>query len=266
MAAPRSFRTLDDGSPAVAAAAELLPNRMGNWLLDQLAPAPFERLKRHLSVGALPLNQRLWESGRAITQVYFPACGVISSLVTMRNGGTVEVGMVGREGMLGIPAVLGDDTATSDARVLFPGSAIRAPAWALREEIEESPELRAIVLRYTQACLNSATRLAACNRAHLLAQRLAYWLLTARARAGQDRLALTHEVMADHLGVRRAGVTVAAQSLQSAGFIQYAHGRITIVDAEGLEAAACECHEITEGAYRPPARRDEVDPAPCLSQ
>jgi Crp-like helix-turn-helix domain len=110
-------------------------------------------------------------------------------------------------------------------------------------------EASPILLRYVQAYLNSATQSAACNRAHLLEQRLARWLLTARDRTGSDRLPLTHELIAMMLGVRRAGVTVAAQSLQSAGFIHYAHGRITIADREGLAVAACECYEVTRREY-----------------
>jgi CRP-like cAMP-binding protein len=239
----------DDGSPLAAAAISLLPKRTGNRLLDQLAAEPFDRLKPHLSVGMLPLGQRPWESSRAATQVYFPERGVISDLVTMRDGTTVEVGMIGREGMLGLPIILGDDVTPRDARVLHPGSAIRVHASALREEMERSPQLRAILLRYAQSYFNSVAQLAACNRTHVLEQRLAAWLLRARARAGQDQLVITHESIANALGVRRAGVTVAAQSLQSAGFIKYAHGRITIVDAEGLKGAACECHSVIEGEY-----------------
>lgn len=250
MAAQHTLPPRDDGAPALAAVRELLPKRTGNRLLDQLAAGPFDRLKTHLSMGALPVNQRLWVSGSAITHVYFPQCGVISVLVTMREGSTVEVGMVGHEGMLGVPIVLGGDTATCDARVMLQGSALRMSARALREELRESPELGAILLSYARVEFDSATQLAACNRTHVLEQRLAAWLLRARARAGQDRLAVTHESIANALGVRRAGVTVAAQSLQLGGFIQYAHGRVTIVDAEGLEAAACECHSRINGEYR----------------
>jgi len=159
------------------------------------------------------------------------------------------VGIAGREGMLGVQAVLGDDVSLNEAMVQIPGSALRLPAEVLRREAQTSVQLRSVLLRYVQAYLNSATQSAACNRAHLLEQRLARWLLTARDRAGADRLPLTHEFIAMMLGVRRAGVTVAAQSLQSAGLIHYAHGRITIADREGLEVAACECYEVTRREY-----------------
>jgi CRP-like cAMP-binding protein len=194
-------------------------------------------------------NQTVQERGKPVEFVIFPTSGTVSIVVTMSDGATVEVGTVGREGMLGVQAVLGDDISLNDAMVQIPGRALRMPADILRAEAEASPQLRAVILRYVQAFLNSATQSAACNRAHLLEQRLARWLLTARDRAGSDRLLLTQEFIAMMLGVRRAGVTVAAISLQSAGLIRYAHGRITISDREGLEAVACECYEITRREY-----------------
>jgi CRP-like cAMP-binding protein len=221
----------------------------GNRLLDMLPPAELERLRPHLTAEGLSLNQTLQERAKPVRSAVFPTSGTISIVAMMHDGATVEVGMVGREGMLGVQAALGDDVSINEALVQIPGSALRLPVEVLRREAQASPELRAILLRYVQAVLNAATQSAACNRAHLLEQRLARWLLTARDRAGTDRLPLTHELIAMMLGVRRAGVTVAAQSLQAAGLIQYAHGRITITDREGLEVAACECYEVTKRDY-----------------
>jgi len=218
----------------------------GNRLLDLLPPAQLDRLRPHLAAEALALNQTMQERGKPVESVVFPTSGMISIVAMMRDGAAVEVGIVGREGMLGVQSVLGDDVSLNEAMVQIPGSALRMPAGLLEREAQASPQLRAILLRYVQAYLNSATQSAACNRAHLLEQRLARWLLTARDRADTDRLPLTHEFIAMMLGVRRAGVTVAAQSLQSAGLIHYAHGRITIADREGLEVAACECYEVTK--------------------
>jgi CRP-like cAMP-binding protein len=221
----------------------------GNRLLDLLSPEALDRLRPHLSVETLPLGQTLQERGKPVETVFFPTSGMISIVAMMRDGAAVEVGIAGREGMLGVQAVLGDDVSLNEAMVQIPGSALRLPAEVLRREGQTSVQLRGVLLRYVQAYLNSATQSAACNRAHLLEQRLARWLLTARDRAGNDRLPLTHEFIAMMLGVRRAGVTVAAQSLQSAGLIHYAHGRITIADREGLETAACECYEVTKREY-----------------
>jgi len=220
-----------------------------NHLLDLLPPAELARLRPHLSSEVLSLNQTLQARGKPVKSVFFPTSGMISIVAMMRDGAAVEVGIAGREGMLGVQAVLGDDISINEAMVQIPGNALRMPADVLRREAQASPELRAVLLRYVQAVLNTATQSAACNRAHLLEQRLARWLLTARDRAAADRLPLTHEFIAMMLGVRRAGVTVAAQSLQTAGLIQYAHGRITIADREGLEVAACECYEVTKRDY-----------------
>jgi len=221
----------------------------GNRLLDQLAPAQLERLRPHLTAEALHLNQTLQARGKLVETVFFPRSGMISVVAMMRDGASVEVGIVGREGMLGIQTLLGDDTSLNEAMVQIPGTALRMPAGILRHEADANPKLRTVLLRYVQAVLNSATQSAACNRAHLLEQRLARWLLTARDRAGGDRLPLTHEFIAMMLGVRRAGVTVAAQSLQSAGLIHYVHGRVAIADREGLEVAACECYEVIKREY-----------------
>jgi CRP-like cAMP-binding protein len=220
-----------------------------NHLLDQLPPAALDRLRPHLAVEVLSMSQTLQARGKPVKSVLFPTSGMISIVAMLRDGAAVEVGIAGREGMLGVQAVLGDDVSINEAMVQVPGSALRMPADVLRREAQASPELRAVLLRYVQAVLNSATQSAACNRAHLLEQRLARWLLTARDRAGTDRLPLTHEFIAMMLGVRRAGVTVAAQSLQTSGLIQYAHGRITIADREGLEVAACECYEVIKREY-----------------
>jgi CRP-like cAMP-binding protein len=221
----------------------------GNRLLDLLPPEQFHRLRPHLAAETLHPSQPLQARGKPVESVFFPTSGMISIVAMMRDGTSVEVGVAGREGMLGVQAVLGDDTSLNEAMVQIPGSAFRLPADVLRREAQASPPLRETLLRYVQAFLNAATQSAACNRAHLLEQRLARWLSTARDRAGSDRLPLAHEFIAMMLGVRRAGVTVAAQSLQSAGLIRYAHGRILIIDRAGLEANACECYEVTKRDY-----------------
>jgi CRP-like cAMP-binding protein len=197
----------------------------------------------------LHLYKRLQRRREAIETVYFPTSGLISFVTTTEEGTTLEVAIVGREGMLGIPIVLGGETAFNDATVQIPGSGLRISASILRQEVQTNPQLRAILLRYVQASLNSARQSAACNSAHLLNQRLARWLLSARDRCGDDQLPLTHEFVAMMLGARRPGITVAAQSLQSAGLIRYARGRITIIDARGLRVAACECYGVIKREY-----------------
>lgn len=221
----------------------------GNRLLDLLEPEQLARLRPHLVAETLDLGRSLQRRGKGVVSAVFPTSGMISIVASMRDGSSVEVGIAGREGMLGVEAVLGDDVSLNEAMVQIPGRALRLPVEVLRREAQADQRLRAVLLRFVQAYLNASTQSAACNRAHLLEQRLARWLLTARDRAGTDRLPLTHEFVAMMLGVRRAGVTVAAQSLQSAGLIQYAHGRITVADREGLETAACECYRVIKQEY-----------------
>ena len=221
----------------------------GNRLLDLIDPEQFARVRPHLVAETLELGRSLQRRGKGVTSAIFPTSGMISIVATMRDGSSVEVGIAGREGMLGVEAVLGDDVSLNEAMVQIPGRALRLPVEVLRREAQTGQGLRTVLLRYVQAYLNSSTQSAACNRAHLLEQRLARWLLTARDRAGTDRLPLTHEFVAMMLGVRRAGVTVAAKALQSAGLIQYAHGRITVADRESLETAACECYRVIKQEY-----------------
>ena len=221
----------------------------GNRLLDLLPQEALDRLEPHLTAKPLPFNETLQKRGKPLQSVFFPTSGMISIVAMMQDGAAVEVGIAGREGMLGVQAVLGDDLCLNEAMVQIPGSALRLPAEVLRREAQASAQIRGVLYRYVQACLNAAMQSVACNRAHLLEQRFARWLLTARDRAGSDRLPLTHEFIAMMLGVRRAGVTVAAQSMQSAGLIDYAHGRITIVNREGLQTTACECYEVIKQDY-----------------
>jgi len=237
----------------------------GNRLLDQLSPEDLDRLRPHLSLDTLRPSRTLQERGKSVQSVSFPITGMISIVAIMRDGSAVEVGTAGREGMLGVEAVLGNDAALNEAIVQVPGKVLRLPADLLRREAEQSVQLRSVLLRYVQAYLNGAMQSAACNRTHLLEQRLARWLLTARDRAGTDVLPLTHEFISMMLGVRRAGVTVAAQSLQAAGLIRYAHGRITIADSEGLEAAACECYEVTKRDYARLLGIGDHDKAPATA-
>jgi len=221
----------------------------GNRLLDSLDAGPFARLKPHFREVSLDLHQSLQRRYQPIAVATFPASGLISIVTTMQDGTSVEVGVAGCEGMLGVQAVLGDDVSPNDATVQIPGRALQLPVEILRREAQAGQQVQTVLLRYVQAFLNTAMQSVACNRAHLLEQRLARWLLTACDRSRSDQLRITHEFVATLLGVRRAGVTVACQSLQSAGLIHYSHGRIAISDREGLETAACECYGATKQEY-----------------
>ena len=194
-------------------------------------------------------SQTLNAPGAAIEHVYFPTAGVVSLIASLDDGSAVEVGLIGPEGMVGTPVLLGSETASNEAFVQLNGHALRIPTTVLLDATEQSPGLRRRLLRFAQALSFHIAQSAACNARHVVEERCARWLLAAHDRVGGDELALTHEFLGIMLGVRRAGVTVAAGSLQRAGLIRYRQGRVTILDRQALEAAACECYRITRDEY-----------------
>jgi CRP-like cAMP-binding protein len=174
---------------------------------------------------------------------------MVSLISTLEEGSMVEVGLVGNEGVVGIPAALGDNIATTTAMVQLAGSSLRMEASLLKTEFQRGGSLQSLLLRYTQALYALASQNAACNRLHQLEERLARWLLLVCDRVESNELPLTHEFISKMLGVRRAGVTEAANSLQQAGVIRYTRGRITILNREELEAASCSCYGIIKGEF-----------------
>ena len=220
-----------------------------NRLLAALPDAEYQRLVPHLEVIPFSSKQVLYDVGDLIEYVYFPHRAIVSSLSTMEDGSMVEVGLVGNDGIVGIPAALGDNIATTTATVQIPGFGMRMKASVLKTEFQRGGVLQTVVLRYMQALFAFVSQNAACNRLHHLDERLARWLLLVCDRVESNELPLTQEFIAQMLGVRRAGVTVAANNLQQAGFIHYSRGKITILNREELEAFCCECYEIINGEY-----------------
>jgi CRP-like cAMP-binding protein len=221
----------------------------GNRLLDGLPASAHERLRPHLETVALTFNETIHEPGRQAEYVYFPTTGLISMVASAGNGLSIEIGMVGKEGMFNISSILGDDRPSHGAMVQLAGSALRTTVAVLRREAQAHPELLGLLLRYGQVVLTTAAQTAACNRLHLLEQRCARWLLSAHDRAEDDKFAMTHEFIAMMLGVRRPGVTLAAQSLQASGLITYNHGTVTVIDRKGLEAASCGCYRFIQDEF-----------------
>jgi CRP-like cAMP-binding protein len=219
-----------------------------NELLAALPPTAYLRLLPHLESVSLPLGAGLYNSGESIEHVYFPEDALVSLVTHMRDGATVEVGLIGNDGMVGIPVLLGDDIAFEAAVVQIAGSALRMPSATFKEVIKggHSPLLTRLLL-YTRVLMKQVAQTAACNSRHTAEKRLARWLLMCHDRSESDELALTQEFLSDMLGVRRAGVSSASIVLQQEGFIRYSHGRITILKREGLEAYACECYAAVRG-------------------
>jgi CRP-like cAMP-binding protein len=215
-----------------------------NRLLAAIPREELDRFASQLEHVPLLFKETLFEAGDRLDFVYFPLTGVISMIASMENGNSVEVGMVGKEGVTDVSVVLGDDISCHRGTVQHAGSALKLSAAALREELHRDGRLRSVLLRYIRFALAQATQSAACNRLHSVDQRCARWLLGMRDRVGADTFPMTHEFLAYMLGVRRSGVTVAAQALQKAELVRYARGQLTILNGEGLEAGACECYRV----------------------
>ena len=220
-----------------------------NGLLAALPPEVLARLGPDLRPVELPFDKTLHPAGGGVDAVFFPESGMVSLLATLDDGEQVEVGLAGKEGLVGLPVVLGDTHAITEARVQLEGAALRIGAAPLRAAMDGSAALRAVLLRYTLAFHAQVTLTAACNARHPLEQRLARWLLTAHDRVDGDGFAMTHEFMSMMLGVRRPGVSLAAGLLQKAGLVRYARGRMEIADRHGLEAASCECYHIVRREF-----------------
>jgi CRP-like cAMP-binding protein len=214
-----------------------------NRLLAALPAKELARLRPYLEPLPLPVRLILSKPGASVDYVHFPQSGMVSLVHTLSDGAQIEVGVIGREGFVGIPVLLGADTSPIEAMVQMPGTALRIQVSAFREQVLQNGSFSGLLYRYAQALHIQVAQTAACNGRHVLQERLARWLLTARDRAESDELPLSHEFLAIMLGTRRVGVTLALGAFRTAGIISNRHGRVTIIDRANLEDAACECYQ-----------------------
>ena len=221
-----------------------------NHLIELLPKADRLRLQACCEPVDLVLGQVLCDRGATIEHVYFPVHGFISLLTGVDDHASLEVGMVGREGMFGAELVLGMLQSPLRALVQGPGAAWRVGSVAFRRELARSNALREGLQRYLRVVLAQMASSAACLRFHLIQPRLARWLLMSADRAHGPQFHVTHEFLAGMLGVRRVGITMAAGTLQQAGFITYRRGEVMVIDRQGLEGAACSCYASERLAYR----------------
>jgi len=234
--------------PMNSAAVPQAVEHNANLLLAALPPEDLARMLPALDQVHVDGGEVLCEPGDPIRHIYFPHDCLISLMAVAEGRMTLEVGQVGREGMLGATVALGHDTTQVRAVVQRAGSASRIEAARLRAEFSRSPTLQRVLYRYTDALLAQAIQIAVCSRYHVLEARLARSLLVTRDRLQSDKFHLTHEFLAHALGVRRVGVTKAASALQQQGLIIYSRGNIEILDPAGLAAASCTCYEIVREA------------------
>ena len=244
----------DDSAVAVAAnhgSLPSLPDAIGrNGLLARLSEPSRSALLHAADVVRLDLRQRLYDSGTTIEHVYFPVTAVVSVVTVMSAGPAVEIATVGNEGLVGLPALLGEPSSPARVFAQVPGAAVRAPTATLAAAMCTDVVFGQVVRRYALAFLTQVAQSAACNRLHAVEQRCARWLLMTHDRVGGDRFDVTQDFLAQMLGVRRATVSAAAGALQRAGLIRYSRGRIRILDREGLERASCECFATVRRHYQ----------------
>lgn len=219
-----------------------------NRLLAALPARNYRRLSSGLEPVELHFGDVLYQAGQRIRYVYFPGNSLVSLLTVVDQRRAMEVGMVGREGMIGLPLALGAQVSPARALVHGAGTAMRMESARFCREIRTSPHLQRGVHRYANALMAQVSQTAACNRFHVIVARLARWLLMTRDRVGSGELRLTHEFLAYLLGVRRVGITQAARRLRARKLIDYNRGSIRILDDRGLEAAACACYALLDGS------------------
>jgi CRP-like cAMP-binding protein len=220
-----------------------------NKILAALPPREFEQFAAKLRPVSLTLGEILYLPEQKIEYVYFVTSGVVSLLAALENGATVEAGVIGPEGMAGISVILGADSTPNQALVQGDGHALRMSSNDVRTEFRNGGKLRDLLLRYTHTLFTQVAQTAACNRLHTIEQRLARWLLLTQDRVASDEFVLTQDFLSRMLGVRRAGVSVAANTLKQAGLIDYRRGTIVVMDRKGLEKYSCECYGIVRDEY-----------------
>jgi CRP-like cAMP-binding protein len=222
---------------------------LANKLLALLPAKDFRRLHEHLERIPLTYQQSLYRAHQPLDFVYFIEIGVGSVVNTLANGETAEVGMIGNEGMVGLPLLLGADRAPMSVYVQVPGEGLRVNAAIFSTELARSASMRAVMLRYAHALFNQVAQSAVCLHFHSLEQRCCCWMLMARDRMKSDKFLLTQEGLAMILGVQRTGVSAAAGTLKRAGLIRYSRGIVTILDRRGLRERSCECYGASKREF-----------------
>jgi CRP-like cAMP-binding protein len=227
----------------------IAPVEVKNRLLRALPPDLLSRLLPRMRPVSLLLRDSLMVPETSVNAAYFVESGWVSLVTSLDDGTQAEVGLIGNEGMVGLPLVTGVNTAFVEAFVQADGAALRMEARVFRAAMEEEPVLRTVLFRYLEAMTAQISQTAACNGRHDLEQRLARWLLMAHDRAEGDEIQITQEFLALMLCVYRPSVSVVASTLQRAGMIRYGRGHITILDRKGLEETACDCYRVVKSRF-----------------
>ena len=234
---------------AIQVVSEISTTRTNNRLLAALPRDEYDRILPGLQKVSFSLGEVVYEFGGQLDYVYFPTTAIVSLLYTMENGSSAEMGLTGNDGVVGIALFMGGGTMPNRAIVQSAGDALRLKAKLLQDEFARGGKFQHLLLRYTQALITQISQTAVCNRLHAVDQQLCRWLLLSHDRVKADELIMTQELIADMLGVRREGVTVAAGRLQDAGAISYVRGHIKILDRAKLEETVCECYRVVKNEF-----------------
>jgi CRP-like cAMP-binding protein len=225
------------------------PDPRKNQLLAALPETEFQRWQSNLEYVDMRLGEVLYEAGSTLTHVYFPTTAIVSLLYVMQNGESAEIAVVGNDGVVGISLFMGGDSTSSRALIQSAGGAYRLAAQLMKEEFDRGGPVLHLLLRYTQALITQMVQTAACNRHHSLDQQLCRWLLLSLDRLQGTDMVMTQDLIAHMLGVPRDGAANGALKLQTAGLINYAEGRIRVLDRGGLEKRTCECYAVVKKEY-----------------
>jgi CRP-like cAMP-binding protein len=222
---------------------------LSNHLLEALPAEEFASLESSLEPVSLVLGDSIYESGEQLEYVYFPTTAIISLLYIMENGSTAEIGMTGNDGLVGVALFMGGMTTPNRAVVQSAGNAFRLASKPLQSTFSLGGVFQSILLRYTQYLMTQISQTAVCNRLHSVEQQLCRWLLINHDLLQSNKLVMTHELIANMLGVRREGVSIAAGNLQRNGLITYSRGTITMLDRSAMESEVCECYRVVKDEY-----------------
>jgi CRP-like cAMP-binding protein len=221
----------------------------GNWVLDRSPKEEFERLAPFLEPVCLGAQQALYDVNDPISHVYFPKTGMISLVTLLEDGRQVESGTIGREGLVGLPIVLGFGYSTHRIMCQVPSDSLRLPISPFTEALKNSPQLYSLLKRFVVVTLRNTAQIVACNVLHPVLERLCRWLLMLHDRAGMEEFPITQEFLAEMLGVRRQTISIIAGTLQKADLIIYRRGLVQVLNRKGLEEGACECYEVMKESY-----------------
>jgi len=217
-----------------------------NHLLAALPAAEREHIYPHLQLVEMPLGKVVYEPGDVLRYAYFPTDCIVSLLYVLEDGASTEISVVGNDGLIGLAFFMGGGTAPRRAVVQAGGHAYRLLGQTLRDEFHRNATIRLLLLRYTQALITQMAQTVVCNRHHSVDQQLCRWLLLSLDRLPSNELTMTHELIANMLGVRREGVTEAVNKLQRVGVISHSRGHITVLDRPALERLSCECYAVVK--------------------